>query len=135
MELVPYVNFYGRCEEALAFYKAALGGDYEIMKAEGTPMADQSPPEWKDKVMHATFTFEGGQLMASDGRPGSVRPEDSAISLSLGLTDTAKADRIFAALSAGGAVDMEMEKQFWGAYFGCFTDKFGIYWMINCRLE
>jgi|SRR5579872_2424149 len=133
MELAPYLTLYGRCEEALAFYKAALGGTYELMKFEGTPAADGVPEAWRSKVMHATFTFGENEFMASDGRPGSKPPDDANVSLSLGMRDEAEAKRLFAALSAGGKVDMPLEKQFWGATFGAFYDKFGIYWMINAQ--
>jgi PhnB protein len=132
MQLVPYIFFHGRCEEALEFYKAALGGELNIMRIEGSPMEAQSPPEWKNKVMHARLTFEGGELLASDGRPGTMN-DNNEISLSISLNDEAEADRIFAALSAGGKVEMPMQDTFWGAKFGTFTDKFGIDWMINCE--
>ena len=71
--------------------------------------------------------------MASDGNPAGTPAKESNISLSLSLHDRKEADRLFAALSEGGKADMPMAEQFWGAYFGQCTDRFGIDWMINCQ--
>ncbi len=135
IELNPYLFFHGRCEEALEFYKAALGGELELSRIEGSPMAEQSPAEWRSKIMHARLKFDGGTIMASDGRPGTQPAKDSDLTLSISLDDEARAERIFAALSQGGEVETPLQKMFWGAKFGMFTDKFGIDWMINCELK
>ncbi len=132
MQLAPYLTLYGNCEAALAHYKSVLGGDFSVMSFSDSPENDSLPEGWRGKVMHATFTFPGGSLMASDGRPDSQQPGDSNISLSLGLSDATEGERVFNALSAGGVVDVPFAKQFWGATFGAFTDRYGIYWMINC---
>jgi len=131
MQLAPYTFFYGRCEEALGFYKKALGGSYEVQRiSEGPPMSDVSP-NFQDKVMHATFTAPGMTFMASDGRETkAIDPEAGNISLSLGFTDGALADSTFKALSDGGKITMPLGEAFWGGRFGILNDRFGIEWMI-----
>ena len=67
MQLEPYIFFYGRCEEALEFYKNAIGGTFELNRFEGTPMAEQVPANARNKIMHASFRVSGVPLMTSDG--------------------------------------------------------------------
>jgi PhnB protein len=132
MQLAPYIFFYGRCEEALEFYKSVLGGSYEIMRNADSPMADQTPPELRNKVMHSKFTAPGFEFMASDGREvKAIDPDAGNISLSLHVPDAAEGDRLFKALSAGGKVLWDLDTAFWGGRFGNFNDRFGIEWMIT----
>ena len=132
MQLSPYIFFYGRCEEALDFYKNALGGTYEMQRNSDTPMADQTPPEMRNKIMHATFTAPGITFMASDGREvKTVDPDAGNISLALTATDSAQGDKIFKALADGGNVTMPLEAAFWGGRFGILVDRFGNEWMIS----
>jgi PhnB protein len=132
MHFAPYIYFYGRCEEALDFYKAVFGGSYEAMRFAGTPMAAQTAPGFQDKIMHATFTAPGISFMASDGQPGkTIDPEAGNIALSVATSDVAEGTRIFNALAEGGNVSMPLEKQFWGATFGQLVDRFGNEWMLN----
>lgn len=133
MQLDPYLIFNGDCEEALKFYEQALGGKIEaLMKFSGTPAAEHAPPEWGDKVLHATIKIEGNVLMASDAPPGHyAKPQ--GISVAIGLNDREKGQRIFNALSEGGTVTMPFEKTFWASGFGMCTDRFGIPWMVNCE--
>lgn len=132
MKLDPYIMFYGRCEEALEFYKNALGGEYHLSRVGESPVKDHFPPERYDKVMHATFTGNGFSFMASDGREDkSVDPEEGNISLSLGFSDAKQGERVFAALSEGGNVTMPLGEVPWGGRFGMLADKFGVEWMIT----
>jgi PhnB protein len=132
MQLEPYIFFYGRCEEALDFYKAAIGGDYEVNRFEGSPMADQVPPEARNKVMHASFKGDGFSFMASDGDLSkTLDAEAGNVSLSLGLEDATKAERVFNALAQGGEVKMPFAPAFWGGKFGVLVDKFGTEWMVT----
>jgi PhnB protein len=132
MQLQPYIFFYGRCEEALEFYKKTLGGTYELMRVSDTPMADQMPAEQRNKVMHASFSTDGIAFLAADGRETKViDPDAGNISLSLAATDAAEGDRVFGALSDGGKVTMPLEGAFWGGRFGMFVDRFGIEWMVT----
>jgi PhnB protein len=129
MQLSPYLAFDGTCEEALRFYeKAGLGRINDLRRYEGSPIAGKMPAE---KIMHAHFEGPGVSLHASDSmRPNAAR--FSGFNLTIGLSDLEEANRLFAALSQGGQVTMAMQKQFWGATFGMFTDKFGVGWMVNC---
>jgi PhnB protein len=132
MVLSPYIFFYGRCPEALEFYKNALGGSYESHTMEGSPMADQVPAQDRNRVMHATFTGPGMTFMASDGRDTkAIDPDAGNITLSLETKDAAFGERVFAALSDGGKVVMPIEKAFWGGRFGMVTDRFGVEWMMS----
>jgi PhnB protein len=133
MQISPYLFFYGRTEEAMKFYQSALGGELDISRNSDSPMGAELPKEWQDKVMHSTLKSDGFDIMASDGREDSPQAKESNISLAIGLSDEAKAKEVFDKLSAGGTVTMPLEKMFWGALFGQFTDKYGIDWMVNCR--
>ncbi|HEY6237033.1 MAG TPA: VOC family protein [Candidatus Elarobacter sp.] len=131
-QLVPYIFFYGRCEEALEFYKSVFGGSYEMMRVSDTPMASEMPPEAANSVMHASFTADGIAFMASDGRDVKpVDPDAGNISVALSFDDGARGERIFEGLSAGGKVGMPIDKAFWGGRFGMLTDKFGTEWMVT----
>jgi len=132
MQLEPYLFFYGRCEEALEFYKNAIGGTYELNRFEGSPMADQVSADFRNKVMHATFKGPGFEFMAADGPEGkTLEPEAGNISLSLATSDDAEGDRVFKALSEGGQIMMPLAEAFWGGKFGMLTDRFGTEWMIT----
>jgi len=132
LQLQPYIFFYGRCEEALEFYKKALGGTFELMRNADSPMADHASPDFKDKVMHASFTAPGVSFFASDGREAKkIDPDEGNISLALNATDAAQGERVFNALAEGGNVTMPIADAFWGGRFGSLQDRFGIEWMIT----
>ena len=131
-QLVPYIFFYGRCEEALEFYKSVFGGTYEMMRVSDSPMASEMPPDAGNSVMHASFRAEGIAFMASDGRDVKVvDPDAGNISLALSFDDAATGERIFNALAVGGNVGMPIDKAFWGGRFGMVTDRFGTEWMCT----
>jgi PhnB protein len=130
MEISPYLNFNGNCKPAFEFYAKALGGKIEIMQTHGdSPMKDQTPLEWHDKILHASMTVGNGVLMGSDMPPGEVNTVQG-IWVSLNVDQPADAERIFGALSDNGDVKMPMQKTFWGL-FGMTIDRFGIPWMVN----
>lgn len=132
MQLEPYIFFYGRCEEALEFYKSAIGGTFELSRFEGSPMAEQLPADKRDKIMHATFKGDGFTFMASDGDLSkTLDPDAGNVSLSLGIEDAAKAESVFNALAQGGKVTMPFAQAFWGGKFGTVVDKFGTEWMVT----
>jgi PhnB protein len=132
MQLSVYLFMYGKCEEAMKFYQSALGGKLDIQLVGDSPAKEQWPESWHGKVMHSTLKGDGFDIMGTDGSPDSHQEKESNISLTIGLSDEAKAHELFDKLSAGGKVTMPMEKMFWGALFGQFTDKYGFDWMINC---
>ena len=131
-KLVPYIFFYGRCEEALEFYKGVFGGSYEAMRVSDSPMASEMPPEAANSVMHSSFTADGVAFMASDGRDvKTVDPDAGNVSMALSYEDAPEGERIFNGLAAGGKVGMPIAPAFWGGRFGMLTDKFGTEWMVT----
>jgi PhnB protein len=133
MKLNPYLNFNGECEAAFTFYEKCLGGKNVTMMNYGSgPMAAKTPPGWQNKIMHARLLIGDQVLMGSDG-PSDSYSKPQGISVTLNMSDPAEAERIFHALSEGGAVQMPIQETFWAARFAMFTDRFGIPWMINCE--
>jgi PhnB protein len=132
IQIQPYLFFGGRCDEALEFYRNAIGAHVEmLMRYKDSPEQQRPVPEcFSDKVMHASFTVGGSMLMASDGMCDG-KPSFDGFSLSVTVPDEAEAERVFAALSDGGLVTMPLEKTFWAPKFGMLQDRFGVGWMIS----
>lgn len=131
-----YLNFPGTTEEAFTFYKSVFGGEFvgEINRFKDTPEADKLPENELDKVMHVALPIgDGNMLMGTDTLEsmGQSITMGNNMSISIHPESKEEADRLFNALSKGGEVTMPLDDAFWGAYFGMFTDKFGIQWMIN----
>jgi PhnB protein len=133
MQIQPYLFFDGRCEEALEFYRAALGAEVTmLMRFKDSPEPqppDMCPPGSAEKVMHSSFRIGETTLMASDGR-AQGKPVFQGISLSLSVPTDADAERLFSALSEGGEVRMPLAKTFYASSFGMVADRFGVSWMI-----
>jgi len=129
----PYLFFGGRCEEALAFYKSAVGAVVELLMhhkdSPEAPPPGMLPAGYENKVMHVTFRIGGTTLMASDGCGESGGFSGFSLSLALATEDEAK--RCFNALAEGGQVTMPLAKTFWSPCFGMLTDRFGLGWMIT----
>lgn len=129
----PYLFFSGRCEEALEFYRTAIGAEVDmLMHYKDSPEqqpAGMLPPGFENKVMHSSFRIGGTTLMASDGC-GEGSSFDG-FSLSLSVPTEADADRVFAALAVDGQVRMPLGKTFWSPRFGMLTDRFGLGWMVS----
>lgn len=133
MQLNPYLNFNGQCEVAFKFYEQCLDGKNLAMMTHGdSPMAEKTPAEWRDKILHARLEVGDGIVMGSDVPPAHYRPPQG-IYVSLGIEETSDAERIFQALAENGKVQMPIQKTFWAERFGTVTDQFGISWMINCE--
>lgn len=128
-----YLFFSGRCEEALEFYKSAIGAKVDMLmrfnESPEPPPPGMVPPGHENKVMHASFHVGETMIMASDGC-GENHPF-AGFSLSLGVATEAEADQYFNALAEGGKVDMPLEKTFWSPRYGMLTDKFGMSWMVS----
>jgi len=133
----PYLFFGGRTEEALAFYKGAIGAQVDmVLKFNQSPEPmppGMLPPGYENKVMHSQFRVGESVVMASDGCGETKKFE--GFSLSLGVKSEAEADRAFAALAQGGKVDMPLAKTFWSPKYGMLTDKFGVGWMVSVIAE
>jgi PhnB protein len=133
MQMNPYLSFNGHCEAAFKFYERCLGGQLgPIFRYAGTPLADQVPADWQDKVMHGSLTLGEMVLMGGDVAPDRYE-EPRGISLSLHLKSATEGERIFQELGKDGRVVVPLEKTFWAAGFGMLVDRFGIPWMINCE--
>jgi PhnB protein len=133
MQLNPYLSFNGQCEAAFKFYAQCLGGKIEIMMTHGdSPMAQQVPPEWRNKIIHAHLTVGDKVLMGGDVPPEHFE-EVKGCSVSISVDDAADAERIFNALAAKGTVRMPLQETFWAVRFGMLVDRFGIPWMVNCE--
>jgi PhnB protein len=138
MQVQPYVCFEGRCDEAIEFYRKALGAELTFrMRFKEMPAAPDGScpitPGTEDKVMHASLQIGDSTVYVSDGRMAG-KPEFKGIMLSIQLKDVARAERAFAALSEGGQVLMPLSQTFWSPKFGMVTDKFGVGWMINVNV-
>ena len=131
-----YLNFNGNCEEAFNFYKSVFGGDFTYIGRFGEmPPSDEYPVSEadKNKVMHVSLPIGTSVLMGSDNgeQYESSFLKGNNFSVSINADSREEADKLFNGLSEGGQATMPMCETFWGAYFGMFTDKFGINWMVN----
>lgn len=133
MQLHPYLFFNGRCEEAIDFYKRALGAEVVMLTrfsdAPDPAPPGSMPPGSENKIMHAALRIGEAEIFASDGScSGAVAFQ--GVSLSLSVPDEAEADRLFAALGDGGKVQMPIGKTFFSPRFGAVADRFGVSWMV-----
>lgn len=136
----PYLNFAGNTEEAFAFYKSVFGGEFaSLFRFKDLPMEGMKlTKEEETKIMHIGLPIGNGQtLMGSDVLPsqGNKLVMGNNNYISAHPDSKAEADRLFAALSPGGKVEMPMADQAWGDYYGSFVDKYGVHWMINYSQE
>lgn len=133
----PYLFFAGCCEEAIEFYKQAIGAEVQFLmrfKDSPEPAPKGTMPEgMENKVMHATLTVGGAILMVSDGM--CTQPSFEGFRISLAFTTEARADEVFKALAEGGSVQMALGKTFWSPCFGMVTDRFGVGWMVSTQGE
>jgi len=133
MLVQPYLFLDGRCEEAIEFYRKALGAEVEmLMRFKDCPEPAQPsmvPPGSENKVMHSCLRIGDTRVMASDGHCLG-KPNFQGFSLSLTVPNAAEADRVFAALGNGGQVQMPLNKTFFSPRFGMVADRFGVSWMV-----
>ena len=133
-----YLTFNGNCEEAFLFYQSVFGGEFPYLgRFKDMPKSEEEncpPPADGEKIMHVSLPIsKETMLMGSDSSEafGQVTTMGNNISLSINTDSEEEATRLFNGLSAGGKITMPLAKTFWGAFFGMFTDKFGIHWMVN----
>lgn len=131
MNLQPYLNFRGQCEEAFRFYERVLGGKIVGMHTfANSPMASQVPPEWAGKVMHVGMQVGNGMLLGSDPPPDRFHGMHG-FAVCIEIEEVAEAERVYGALSEGGQIHMPLGETFWAFRFAMFVDRFGTPWMIN----
>ena len=146
MQLNHYLNFQGEAEAAFNFYKSVFGGEFsnltrygELPTEEGVTLSEAD----KNLILHVSLPInEFTELMASDTNDQFCaentlfsKGTNHYISINLAASEQAEAKRLFDALSLNGQIEMPLEKTFWGALYGAFTDQFGVKWMVNCQLE
>ena len=131
----PYLTFDGNCEDAFNFYRSVFGGEFPYLgRFKDMPSEKPLPAEVGEKIMHVSLPIGNGSiLMGSDSSAefGHATVMGNNFSISINADSKEESDNLFNKLSAGGVVTMPMNQTFWGAYFGMFTDKFGIQWMVN----
>lgn len=132
----PHVNFNGNAEEAFTFYKSVFGGEF----ARVARFKDFSNPEFPmpaseaEKIMHIALPIGATMLMGNDvpSFMGKTNEHENRSKIAITLDDRTEAERIFAALSAGGEVEVPLDESAWNSYFCMFRDRYGIEWMIDC---
>ena len=132
MDVQPYLSFEGRAQEAMDFYKSAIGATVDMVmhfKEAPPEMQANISPESKDKIMHGAFHIGKTQLFVSDGRC-TGKASFTGITLTLNASSTAEAEKLFGALGKGGQVTMPMSETFFAHRFGMLADKFGVNWMV-----
>ena len=135
-----YLNFPRSTEQAFVFYRSVFGGEFigPVHRFADIPAApDQPPLPEADRalVMHVELPSLGGHVLMGSDAPESMGLQvrsGNQVSINLEPDTRAEADRLFAGLAAQGQVEMPMADMFWGAYFGCLVDQFGVRWMVNC---
>lgn len=130
MVVQPYLVFDGRCEEALSFYRNAVGAEVDVMlRFKDSPDKEMCVPGSEEKIMHSRFRIGDSVIMASDGRCVG-QPKFEGFSLSITVTAEAEAERLFVRLGEGGQVEMPLTQTFFSPRFGMVSDRFGVSWMI-----
>ncbi|QJP14021.1 VOC family protein [Starkeya sp. ORNL1] len=133
MNVQAYVMFNGRTEEAIEFYKKAVGAEVTALMrfrdAPEAPPPGMVPENWGDKVMHSSFKIGDAEVMASDGCQSDAEGF-KGISLALSVKSPDEAERVFNALAEGGEVTMPLAKTFFSSNFGTLADRFGVSWMV-----
>ena len=130
MQLNTYLNYGGNCEQAFRFYEEHLGGKVTMLMRHGEqPSASNVAPEWKNAVLHARMTLGGTELFGADIPPDRFQPMRSAY-LSLSVDSVEEAERVYALLTDGGQIFMQMEETFFASRFAMLRDRFGTSWMI-----
>lgn len=133
MKLNPYLAFNGQCEAAFKLYERVLGGKIEFTQTFGeSPAGNDTPAEWRNKIMHVRMTVGDDVLMGSDAPPSRYE-KPQGVAVSINVAKPSEAERIFKALADGGTVQMPIQRTFWAERFGMAVDKFGTPWMVNCE--
>ena len=132
MQVNPHLWFNGQCEAAFEFYHKCLGGKLVGMMTYGnSPMADQTPVVWREKIIHVTLSLHNCRLAGADVLPGSYQ-KPQGFSVLLELDDVSEAERAFNGLAEKATVQMPLQETFWARRFGMLTDQFGTAWMVSC---
>lgn len=133
MQINPYINFNGNCREAFEYYQKHLGGtDLLLMTHADSPMRDNVPDAWKDKIIHGTLHIGDSCIMGSDSPPEDYTAPTGTY-IMLGVDTALEAETAFDALAKNGQIRMPITETFWSVRYGIVVDQFGTPWMINCN--
>ena len=136
MSLNIYLHFKEGCREAFEFYRSVFGGEFDVFQTFGDGPPDMGVPDAeRNNIMHVSYRIGESVLMGSDVPSAFGPPPEQGNNFSISYSAGSKkeTDKLFAKLSEGGTVTMELQDMFWGSYFGSCTDRFGINWMIDCE--
>lgn len=132
MKVATYLGFDGECRQAFEMYERVLGGKIVFMMTNGeSPMADQTPPEAKGRIMHAALEIPGGGEILGADHPQGRQVQPAGFCVCVQTKDKGEGERIFKALTEGGKTQMEFQQTFWSPGFGMGIDKFGVPWMVS----
>lgn len=143
MQLNHYLNFQGETEAAFNFYKSVFGGDFSFIKRYSELPDAQVSEKEKDYILHVSLPINDFTILMGSDTSEQFCAQNSApfnkgnnhyISINLESHEEDQARRLFNALSVNGEIEMALDKTFWGALYGAFTDQFGVKWMVNCQL-
>ncbi|HTA41844.1 MAG TPA: VOC family protein [Bryobacteraceae bacterium] len=135
VRLNPYINLNGTAQKAIDLYQRALGAKVETVMRFGDMPGPDTPPDQKDKIMHAALQVNGNSLMISDVPSSEAALPEGHVKIAVHFTDPEETAKAFDALSSGGKVTQPLVDTFWGAKFGMVTDAYGVSWMFNCELK
>ena len=131
----PYLTFPGTAEEAFTFYKSVFGGDFlDVNRFKEVPDTDKIPADAMEKIMHIALPIGNGNILMASDAPASMGfnlTTGNNFHISVQVDSREEADRVYAGLSEGGTIEVPLADTFWGAYYGSFTDKFSIGWMVS----
>ncbi|MFZ5635969.1 MAG: VOC family protein [Pseudomonadota bacterium] len=135
MRFIAYLNFNGQCRAAFDLYREVFRGEIAMRMTYGdSPMREQMPADSHNLIMHCQLEAAGAVLMGADGPPPHT-PAGQGTCVNIDVDDIGEAERIYAALSDGGTVQMPLQETFWAHRWGAFTDRFGKPWMVNCMKQ
>ncbi|MEO6136088.1 MAG: VOC family protein [Ginsengibacter sp.] len=134
-QISSYLTFHGNCREAMTFYKECLGGELTFQTIDQSPLSEKMPAQMKECIVHSTLIKGNLIIMATDcvGEEGLVK--GNAVSLCLICSSEKEINECYKKLSQGGQQTHHLEDTFWGAIFGCLTDKYGNLWLLNYNRE
>jgi PhnB protein len=139
MKINPYLNFPGNAEDAFNFYKSVFGGEFAMLQRfKDTPESDKLPPGVENMIMHVALPIgNGDMLMATDAPEAMGFSVNTGNNFYISISPDSREEtkRLFDGLSSDGKIEMDLQDMFWGGYYGSFTDKFGVKWMLNYQKQ
>jgi PhnB protein len=130
-QLISYLNFNGKCREAMNFYQQCLGGELNLQKVAESPMAAQMPSEAGASILHSSLTKGDTVVLMGSDMMGAGLVKGNDVTLCLNCSTEEEIVEYYNKLTEGGRIKMPLHQSFWGATYGELTDKYGMNWMFN----